>query len=317
MEQLGRTGEDDVAVAVLVRGEADLSPKPLLQENPFANCELYQRSAAPAKFSHVHREPALPTAALTPSQNSANSSGQPAIDVPGPGSELQGSAQSTAVLMPSPQSAGSAFRSSIDVPGPGSEFRELVQPTAALVPPPQSAGSALRSSIDIPGPGPELQELVRPTTAPVPPPKPVGSAPHSSIDVPGPELKSAQSVSSDGSIQLNTTPKETSCGEHFQGPKHEKINTHASDPSKQDTGDAAKRKDGEAAMTEDAEPSDEGIGSLKEVSLTADTQNQDSGPSGSNDTSSRRFPWDNKPLTALLFAALATAIIILALLCRL
>ena len=283
VEQLGRTGEDDVAVAVLVRGEADLSPKPLLQENPFANCELYQRSAAPAKFSHVHREPALPTAALTPSQNSANSSGQPAIDVPGPGSELQGSAQSTAVLMPSPQSAGSAFRSSIDVPGPGSEFRELVQPTSA----------------------------------PVPPPKPVGSAPHSSIDVPGPELKSAQSVSSDGSIQLNTTPKETSCGEHFQGPKHEKINTHASDPSKQDTGDAAKRKDGEAAMTEDAEPSDEGIGSLKEVSLTADTQNQDSGPSGSNDTSSRRFPWDNKPLTALLFAALATAIIILALLCRL
>lgn len=318
VEQLGRTGEDDVAVAVLVRGEADLSPKPLLQENPFADCELYQRSAAPAKFGYVHREPALPTAVLTPSQNSANSSGQPAIDVPGPGSELQESAQSTAVLMPSPQSAGSTFRSSIDVPGPGSEFRELVQPTTALVPSEKSAGSDLRSCIDILGPGLELQEPVRPTTAPVSPLNPVGSVPHSSIDVPDPELKPVQSVSSDGAIQLNTTPIKASCDEHFQGPKHEKINTHASDSSKQNTRDAAKRKEGEAAMAEDAEPSDEGIGSLKEVNPTADTQSQDSGTSGPNNTNSRRFLWDNKPLlTALLFAALATVIIVLALLHRL
>lgn len=250
VEQLGRTGEDDVAVAVLVKGEADLSPKPLLQENPFADCELYQRSAAPAKFGYIHREPSLPTAALTPSQKSANSSGQPAIDVPGPGSKLRESAQSIAVLMPSPQSAGSTFRSPIDVPNP--------------------------------------------------------------------ELKPVQSVSSDGAIQLNTTPIKASCDEHFQDPKHEKINTHASDSSKQNTRDVAKRKDGEAAMAEDAELSDEGIGSLKEVNPTADTQRQDSGTSGPNNTNSRRFLWDNKPLlTALLFATLATVIIVLALLHRL
>lgn len=251
VEQLGRTGEDDVAVAVLVRGEADFSRKSLLQGNPFASCELYRLSATPARFDHVDQTPTLPAVALAPPHNPAD--------------------------------------------------------------------SPVRHAIDVPGPGPELQELVPPTSVPVPPPKPVGSAPHSSIDVPvpGPELKQAQSVGSDGVVQLNTTSKETLCDEHFQNPNYEKINTHASCPSMQDAGDVAQRKNGETALAENVEPSDESIKSLEDTSSATDTHDQDSGSSRPKGTSFCQFSWDNESLlTALLLVVLA-AIIALALLPRL